>query len=293
MIVRLRHRRTLAASAVLALLVVELSGCHGGTSEEPLPKDHSQILVGVKNNQPGLSQTLQGETLAEGFEPSLAEKLIPPYKSTQTMLNADTWRESLRGKRSDIAFSSISVNDSRRKERFIFAGPYLKSPLGALALRGKKVEPNTLRKLNVCYVKNTTAAKLVEDERKNDVSIGGIQKDTTQGCLDALLNAADIFLSDEVILVGLIEHPDKGKSSPYKLIDESSLRNASDQSYGIALRSQEKPLCRKLSQKLNKVLQNPTNEWAEIFRSTVANGNYTVDEANKFKPDGVNPEWCE
>lgn len=293
MIVRLRHRRTLAASAVLALLVVELSGCHGGTSEEPLPKDHSKIFVGVKNNQPGLSQILQGETQAEGFEPSLSEKLIPPYESTQTMLNADTWQESLEDEDSDIAFSSISVNDVRKKEGFIFAGPYLKSPLGALALKGSKVEPHTLHELNVCYVKGTTAATLVEGERKNDASIGSIPKDTTQGCLDALADSANVFLSDQVILIGLTEHPGEGRQTPYQLVDESSLPNASDQSYGIALRLKEKPLCRELSKRLDKVLRDPENEWAKIFVSTVANGRSTVDEANKFKPDGVNSEWCE
>ncbi|MEU1295833.1 transporter substrate-binding domain-containing protein [Streptomyces sp. NPDC005840] len=288
---RLTHRGGTALTMVLASLVGLVSCSHSSGAR-------TSLTVGFKSNQPGLSALYGDDTRSKGFDSSLALQVFKTdlgYDFGSKLVNRVEWQRMLTNKDVDAVFASISVTDDLRK-KFIFAGPYLKASLGALTLRKRKRIPvsklSSLTGLKVCYVKNSTSEKTIEYDMKSDTSIKSIPADTQQRCLENLRTKnADVYISDVPILAGLYNSTKQNKME-FHLDDTTTLANAESQTYGIALRSDEKNLCIKLDKALDKELQNSSTKWNDFFTENLNGGQQDTSKIDAAKPTETNKEWC-
>lgn len=271
------HRLRMLAVTAAAVLPLALAACSSGP-ERPAPFDRT-VRVGFKTAAPGMSvQDPNG--IFQGFEPRLVAKVLGdagvPYSSVP--LSAQTWQDALpdgntNHNGADVVVADIS-DTAEREQNFDLAGPYLKTPLGALTLAAHPVavqRQEDLTPLRVCTIAKTTARALIDNEVKPKVSVDALFPDD---CLKALNDGtADVFVSDYLVLRGMAVNVKVNGQAPYAMADG---RFGKVQTLVAALPPGHTSACQWLRGRLDAYVKSQA--WATELRSNFAFGPDVSDD---------------
>ena len=254
--------------------VVEPSVVVAGSVTFDKMKSRGKVIVGVKEDQPGLGYKDATTGKYSGFDIEIAKlvaaklgfaedrvefKTIPSAGREQGIVNGTV----------DYYVGTYTIN-AKRKEQIAFAGPYFVAGQDLLvrkdeaAIKGK----DTLKGKKVCSVTGSTPIQRVREqgltEAGNIVEFQGYSQ-----CVDKLLTKeVDAVTTDDAILKGYAaQDPDK-----LKVIGQTF----SKEPYGIGLPKDDKALRDKVNDILQKALDD--GGWQSIYDSTLGKSGAKADK---------------
>ncbi len=239
----MRITRAAGAFAGIAIAALALAGCNSGSPTSPGAggddddnglwqvaddfaldgsptfaemDDRDGVIVGVKNDQPGLGYEDAASGERTGFDVDIARwiaaslgfeedditfETIPSANREQAIVNGDI----------DYYVGTYSITDERKKQ-IDFAGPYFITGQGLLVAADNEdiAGPDDLAGKVVCSVTGSTPLQRIRDE----YSPGDTREyDTYSQCIDQLLQGqVDAITTDEAILAGYVaQRPDELK----------------------------------------------------------------------------------
>ena len=284
---RITRTKALLAGLGLALAAGSLAAC--GSSDEGadvkvekvsgltgVPKqlaDKRKIKIGVKFDQPGISNKEPGSDAPVGFDDEIgkivAAKLGIKAGDIQWVQTVSDNRESfLQDGTVDLVIASYSITDDRRKV-VGQAGPYYVTGQQLLVRKddADRIKgPEDLKDIKVCSVEGSTSLARVQDQ----YGAKPVPFATYSECVDQLKNkTVDAVTTDGAILLG------------YAAQDPDNLAVVGDafseERYGIGYKLGAAGMC----DFLNKTLQASFDDgtWADAFKSTL--GESGVDTPDK------------
>ncbi|ATE53097.1 glutamate ABC transporter substrate-binding protein [Actinosynnema pretiosum] len=228
-------------------------------------KSRGKVVIGVKEDQPGLGFKDATTNKYSGFDVEIARlvaaklgfgedkieyKAIASAGREQALINGDV----------DYYVGTYTINDGR-KEKIAFAGPYFVAGQDLLvraddtSITGKE----TLMGKKVCSVTGSTPIKRIKDEKlTEDANITEFQNYSQ--CVSKLAEGAvDAVTTDDAILKGYAAQ----EKDKFKVVGKPF----SKEPYGIGLNKEDKPL----RDKVNDVLQSAIDDgtWKSIYDSTL------------------------
>lgn len=229
-------------------------------------KQRGEVVVGVKEDQPGLG--LKDPTTGKfsgfdidiarliaaklGFDPAtkIEYKPIPSASREQAIINGDI----------DYYVGTYSITD-KRKEQISFAGPYFVAGQDLLVRKDDTAitGPDTLKGKKVCSVTGSTPIQRVRDQKlTEDTNI--VEFKTYSECVTKLdQKEVDAVTTDDAILKGYAaQEPDK-----FRVVGKTF----STEKYGIGLAKDDKAL----REKINDILQEAIDggDWKSIYDATL------------------------
>ncbi|GAA2458158.1 glutamate ABC transporter substrate-binding protein [Agromyces soli] len=287
----MRSRTRLAgAIAGLAVAALALTGCNSGSpgdpsdgagdaSDAPLWEVASdvqlegsptfdamtkrgKVVIGVKNDQPGLGYEDAASGERSGFDIDIARwiaaslgfdedqieyQTIPSANREQAIVNGDI----------DYYVGTYSITD-KRKEQIDFAGPYLITGQGLLvAADNEDINgPDDLAGKIVCSVTGSTPLQRIRDEYNPGDTV---EYDTYSQCVDQLVQGSvDAITTDEAILAGYVaQQPDKLKiaGEPF-----------SEERYGVGIAKGDS----ELQSHINELFTDGGDVWQALFDEHLA-----------------------
>ena len=287
----MRSRTRLAgAIAGLAVAALALTGCNSGSpgdpsdgagdaSDAPLWEVASdvqlegsptfdamtkrgKVVIGVKNDQPGLGYEDAASGERSGFDIDIARwiaaslgfdedqieyQTIPSANREQAIVNGDI----------DYYVGTYSITD-KRKEQIDFAGPYLVTGQGLLvAADNKDINgPDDLAGKIVCSVTGSTPLQRIRDEYNPGDTV---EYDTYSQCVDQLVQGSvDAITTDEAILEGYVaQQPDELKiaGEPF-----------SEERYGVGIAKGDS----ELQAHINELFTDGGDVWQALFDEHLA-----------------------
>jgi glutamate transport system substrate-binding protein len=224
-----------------------------------------RVVVGVKNDQPGLGIVDPTTNTYSGFDVEVARLVASQlgygadkidYKVVQSAAREDAIS------RGDVDYyvGTYTINNNR-KQRVAFAGPYFVAGQGLLvrkdetAITGK----DTVKGKKVCSVTGSTPLQRVQQQQLTEPN-NIIAFQTYGQCVDQLMsNQVDAVTTDDAILKGYAsQSPDK-----LKLVGDSF----STEPYGVGLAHDDKALRDKVNDILQKSFDDGT--WQKIYDGTL------------------------
>ncbi len=288
----MRRTRIAGAFAGLAIAALALSACNSGTPGATASGDASEgaettalwevatdvsltgsptydrmverdgVIIGVKNDQPGLGyeSATTGErtgfdvdiarwiAASLGFDESKIEYVtIPSANREQAIVNGDI----------DYYVGTYSITD-KRKEQIDFAGPYFITGQGLLVaaddddIKG----PEDLAGKIVCSVTGSTPLQRIRDEYNPGDTV---EYDTYSQCVEQLkAGSVDAITTDEAILAGYVaQEPDALKiaGEPF-----------SEERYGVGLEKGDTAL----KDWINTLFTDGGDVWTSLFDTHLA-----------------------
>ena len=234
------------------------SGSSGGASGIVGKASGGKLVVGVKNDQPGLG--LQTGNTYTGFDVEIAKIIaaglgIPADKIVYTETPSRIREDVIVNNQVDLVVATYTINDAR-KERVSFAGPYYQAGQDIMVASDNTTitGPDSLRPTNaqVCSVSGSTPAKNLEQYM--DVA-NIVLFDVYSKCADALRNGqVEAVSTDNVILLGLIE----ASSGAFKLVDQPF----TEEPYGIGIPKGDVAFCEFINATLQEAAANGTYQQA-------------------------------
>lgn len=284
---RITRTKALLAGLGLALAAGSLAAC--GSSDDGadvkvekvsgltgVPKqlaDKGKIKIGVKFDQPGISNKEPGSDAPVGFDDEIgkivAAKLGIKASDIQWVQTVSDNRESfLQDGTVDLVIASYSITDDRRKV-VGQAGPYYVTGQQLLVRKddADRIKgPEDLKDIKVCSVEGSTSLARVQDQ----YGAKPVPFATYSECVDQLKNkTVDAVTTDGAILLG------------YAAQDPDNLAVVGDafseERYGIGYKLGAAGMC----DFLNKTLQASFDDgtWSDAFKSTL--GESGVDTPDK------------
>lgn len=220
------------------------------------------VIVGVKNDQPGLG--LEDATTGErtGFDVDIARwiaaslgfdedqiqyETIPSANREQAIVNGDI----------DYYVGTYSITDSR-KEQIDFAGPYFITGQGLLVAADNEdiTSPEDLAGKIVCSVTGSTPLQRIRDEYSPGDTV---EYDTYSQCVEQLkAGSVDAITTDEAILAG------------YVALEPDALKIAgepfSEERYGVGLEKGDTAL----KDHINALFNDGGDVWTALFEEHLA-----------------------
>lgn len=228
-------------------------------------KQRGHVVIGVKDDQPGLS--LKDPTTGKyagfdidiahaisaqlGFDPATIEyKPVPSASREQALINGQV----------DYYVGTYTIND-QRKMQVGFAGPYYVAGQGLLVRKDDDSikDKSTLKGKKVCSVQGSTPLQNVQKQQLTEPSnIVAYQKYTD--CVTALENKqVDVLTTDDAILAGYAaQEPNK-----LKLVGQPFTQEP----YGVGLQRDDKALRDKIDDILQKIMDD--GDWQKFYDSTL------------------------
>lgn len=229
-------------------------------------KQRGKVVIGVKEDQPGLG--LKNATTGEfsgfdieiarllaaklGFDPAskIEYKPIPSASREQAITNGDI----------DYYVGTYSITD-KRKELISFAGPYFIAGQDLLVRKDDTAitGPETLMGKKVCSVTGSTPIQRVRDQKlTEDANI--VEFKTYSECVTKLdQKEVDAVTTDDAILKGYAaQEPDK-----FKVVGKTF----STEKYGIGLPKDDTALRNKVNDILDEAITG--GEWQKIYDATL------------------------
>ncbi len=293
----MRRTRTLAGIGIATVALLALTACNsgsptGGTGETggtggtgpAASSDHpwevatdvtlegsptfddmtarGGVIVGVKNDQPGLGYEDATTRERTGFDVDIARwiaaslgfdesqityQTIPSANREQAIVNGDI----------DYYVGTYSITD-KRKEQIAFAGPYFITGQGLLvAADDTSINgPDDLAGKIVCSVTGSTPLQRIRDEYSPGDTV---EYDTYSQCVEQLIQGSvDAITTDEAILAGYVaQQPDKLRiaGEPF-----------SEERYGVGLAKDDTVL----KDHINELFTNGSAIWTELFELHLA-----------------------
>lgn len=228
-------------------------------------KDRGRIVVGVKNDQPGLGQVDPTTNTYSGFDIEMGRLVaanlgFTPEQIDYVVVQSAAREDSISRGDVDFYVGTYTIND-KRKERVGFAGPYFVAGQSLLVREAESTitSKDTLKGQKVCSVTGSTPIGRIRDQGLTEPT-NIVEFQTYTQCVDQLVQGqVAAVTTDDAILKGYAaQRPDE-----LKLVGE----NFSTEPYGIGV-----PLAdTALRTKINDVLQSSYDDgtWQKIYDATL------------------------
>lgn len=277
--------RTLAVGLLVGGLALTACGKEGGPGDTaPVPtqqvagdvqvagsptferiKSRGKVIIGVKEDQPGLGYKDPTTGKYTGFDVEIAKlvaaklgfgedkieyKAVPSAGREQAIINGDV----------DYYVGTYTIND-KRKQQISFAGPYFTAGQDLLVKKDDTsiTGPETLKGKKVCSVTGSTPIQKVRDQGLTEPA-NIVELQTYSQCVTQLdQGQVQAVTTDDAILKGYAaQEPDK-----FKVVGKTF----SSEPYGIGLPKDDKALRDKVSDILQAALDDGT--WQSIYDATL------------------------
>jgi glutamate transport system substrate-binding protein len=224
--------------------------------------ERGEVIVGVKNDQPGLGIQDAATNERSGFDVDIARwiaaslgfdedqiryETIPSANREQAIVNGDI----------DYYVGTYSITDSR-KQQIDFAGPYFITGQGLLvAADNSDINgPDDLAGKIVCSVTGSTPLQRIRDEYSPGDTV---EYDTYSQCVEQLkAGSVDAITTDEAILAG------------YVALEPDALKIAgepfSEERYGVGLPKGDTAL----KDHINTMFNDGGEIWTALFDQYLA-----------------------
>ncbi|MGQ0483264.1 MAG: glutamate ABC transporter substrate-binding protein [Pseudonocardia sp.] len=224
-----------------------------------------RVIVGVKNDQPGLGQVDPTTGQYSGFDVEIARLIAAKlgfaadkidYKVVQSAAREDAIS------RGDVDYyvGTYTINDNR-KQRVGFAGPYFVAGQGLLVRENETqiTGPQTLAGKKVCSVTGSTPIQRVREQNLTQPE-NIVEFQTYTQCVDQLVQGqVDAVTTDDAILKGYAaQRPDE-----LKLVGETF----SNEPYGVGVPREDTALRAKVNDILQAAIDDGT--WQRIYDATL------------------------
>lgn len=232
--------------------------------------DADKVVIGVKNDQPGLGYEDAATGTRSGFDIDIARwiaaslgfdedkieyQTIPSANREQALVNGDI----------DYYVGTYSITD-KRKEQIDFAGPYFITGQGLLVAKDNTDinGPDDLAGKIVCSVTGSTPLQRIRDEYNPGDTV---EYDTYSQCVEQLkAGSVDAITTDEAILAGYVaQEPDALKiaGEPF-----------SEERYGVGLPKGDTVL----KDHINALFNDNPEIWTAIFDKNLAPAGIAGDQ---------------
>ncbi|MFF2653546.1 serine/threonine-protein kinase [Streptomyces sp. NPDC058045] len=237
-------------------------------SENAFRKDHDELRIGVKKDQPGLSVAADGTY--HGFEVDLAQQIGRElgFSSGQIKfrtVTSDNRSDYLRSGRVHLVLATYSISEQREKDDGVkFAGPYYEALKGLLVRKNRPY--NDLSDLqhdktaDVCTARKSVYVPWVKKEHMSDQLV---VRAGYEDCVKALLDPKTrvyAVATDDVIVAGLADK----YSAKTKALESLS----GSEGYGVAMSGKDEGLhgevCRALTD-ITAKSPGHTSRWADLY----------------------------
>jgi glutamate transport system substrate-binding protein len=278
----MRRTRIAGAFAGITIAALALSACNSGsptdsgdalwdvasdvsldgspTFERMTARDG--VIVGVKNDQPGLGYQDAASGERTGFDVDIARWIAASLGFEESQITYQTIPSANReqeivNQNIDYYVGTYSITDGR-KEQIDFAGPYFITGQGLLvAADNSDINgPDDLAGKIVCSVTGSTPLQRIRDEYSPGDTV---EYDTYSQCIDQLLaGSVDAITTDEAILAGYVaQQPDKLKiaGEPF-----------SEERYGVGLQKGDSAL----QGHINALFTDGGDIWKALFDKHLA-----------------------
>ena len=288
----MRKTRMAGAFAGIAIAALALTACNSGTPDNPggdttegaegdaalwevatdvslegsptydRMVERDGVIIGVKNDQPGLGYQDAATNERTGFDIDIARwiaaslgfsedqityETIPSANREQAIVNGDI----------DYYVGTYSITD-KRKEQIDFAGPYFITGQGLLVAADNEdiTGPDDLAGKIVCSVTGSTPLQRIRDEYSPGDTV---EYDTYSQCIEQLLSGSvDAITTDEAILAGYVaQQPEELKiaGEPF-----------SEERYGVGLEKGDTALL----DHINALFTDGGDVWTALFEEHLA-----------------------
>ncbi|MFI6100482.1 glutamate ABC transporter substrate-binding protein [Lentzea sp. NPDC051213] len=288
--------RTLAAVLLTGALALTACGKEGTPTDQAAPaglfevakdvkvdgsptfekiKARGKLIVGVKEDQPGLGYKDPTTNKYSGFDIDIARLvaaklgLDPESKIEFKTIQSAAREQALINGDVDYYVGTYTIN-AGRKEKVGFAGPYFVAGQDLLikadntTITGK----DTLKGKKVCSVTGSTPAKRIKDEGLTEAT-NVLEFQGYSQCVTKLLNGeVDAVTTDDAILKGYAA-AEQGK---LKVVGKTF----SSEPYGIGLPKEDKAL----RDKVNDILQTSLDDgtWQKIYDGTLGKSGSSAEK---------------
>lgn len=287
--------RTLAAVLMTGALALTACGKEGSPTDTAAPagvfdvaadvkvdgsptfekaKSRGSLVVGVKEDQPGLGYKDPTTNKYSGFDVDIARLIsaklgFDPEKIQFKTIQSAAREQALINGDVDYYVGTYTIN-AGRKEKVAFAGPYFIAGQDLL-VRADNTDitgPETLKGKKVCSVTGSTPIKQIRDnkytEDENILEFQGYSQ-----CVTKLLDGeVDAVTTDDAILKGYAS-TEQGK---LKVVGKTF----SKEPYGIGLPKDDKAL----RDKVNDILQEAMDgdAWQKIYDGTLGKSGSSAEK---------------
>lgn len=232
--------------------------------------DRGKVIIGVKDDQPGLGFRDATTGQYSGFDIDIATMLAAGLGFGRDAIEFKTVpsaarEDSIERGEVDMYVGGYSITD-RRKERVSFAGPYLVSGQDLLVRSDETsiTGPDSLAGHAVC---SATGSSSIQTIRERALTDDIVEFQTYTQCVDQLLSGqVDAVTTDDAILRGYAaQQPDALKVVGQRFSTEY---------YGIGLPRDDSAFRAKINDLLDAAYADGT--WAKIYDATLGAGGETA-----------------
>jgi glutamate transport system substrate-binding protein len=299
----MRRTRTLAGIGIAAVALLALTACNSGSPSDPgagtgggeeggedstwfevasdvelegsptldAIKERDKVVIGVKEDQPGLGYLDVTTNERTGFDVDIARwiaaslgydedkiefKPIASANREQALVNGDV----------DYYVGTYSITD-KRKEQIAFAGPYFITGQGLLVAADNediKSEADLSADTTVC---SATGSTPIQNIRTNFPEVPTKEFDLYSACVEALLSGeVQAVTTDQAILIGYAaQDPDN-----LKVVGEPF----TEERYGVGLAKDDAAL----QEFINKMFTDGGDIWQAIFDKNLGSSGIEVSQ---------------
>ncbi|HET9255403.1 MAG TPA: glutamate ABC transporter substrate-binding protein [Pseudonocardiaceae bacterium] len=222
------------------------------------------VVIGVKNDQPGLGYLNPKSGKYEGFDIEIARLIAarlgfdPGTKIKYMVIPSAAREQALSTGQVDYYVGTYTITDARKKQ-VSFAGPYFIAGQSLLVKADNQAitGPSTLQGKRVCSVTGSTPIRRV---REQHLTSQIVEFQTYSQCVDQLTaGQVDAVTTDDAILKGYVaQDPQNLKvvGTPF-----------SQEPYGVGLAHDDAAL----RTKINDILEAAVNDgtWKQIYDGTL------------------------
>ncbi|HEX4103243.1 MAG: glutamate ABC transporter substrate-binding protein [Pseudonocardiaceae bacterium] len=222
------------------------------------------VVIGVKNDQPGLGYLNPKTNRYEGFDIEIARLIAaklgfdPQTKIDYKPIPSAAREQAISNGQIDYYVGTYTINDARKKQ-ISFAGPYFIAGQSLLVKADDKsiTGPDTLKGKRVCSATGSTPIQRVRQQGLTDQIV---EFQTYSQCVDQLLaGQVDAVTTDDAILKG------------YAAQDPQHLKVVgkpfSQEPYGVGLPLADNALRAKVNDILEAAAKDGT--WTQIYNGTL------------------------
>jgi glutamate transport system substrate-binding protein len=222
------------------------------------------VMVGVKNDQPGLGYLNPTTNKYEGFDVEIARLIAaklgfdPQTRIDYKAIPSAAREQAIINEQVDYYVGTYTINDAR-KEQISFAGPYFVAGQDLLVKANDNsiTGPDTLRGKRVCSATGSTPIRRVREQGLTDQIV---EFQNYSQCVDQLLaGQVDAVTTDDAILKGY------AAQDPQRL--KVVGKTFSEEPYGIGLPLADNALRARINDILETTAQDGT--WQQIYDATL------------------------
>jgi glutamate transport system substrate-binding protein len=237
------------------------------------------VIIGVKNDQPGLGYLNPKTNRYEGFDVEIARLIAaklgfdPETKIQYTPIPSAAREQAIINGQVDYYVGTYTINDARKKQ-ISFAGPYFIAGQSLLVKAADQTitGPATLAGKRVCSVTGSTPIRRVREQNLTDKIV---EFQNYSQCVDQLLaGQVDAVTTDDAILKGY------AAQDPQELTVVG--QPFSQEPYGVGLPHDDNALRAKVNDILEAAAQDGT--WKRIYDGTlgISGSNATPPAVDRY-----------